>query len=146
MGQYKDEIDVVAHNFNNSTLTFDGEHKAQGCEMFQAERTEDEVTVQETADGMAIFVESPSKTGEFTAQILEASPTTKYLWDLRKNGKAFKVNFADTAATNLDASGKYCRIAKPPAIVRDKEAKTNEWKFVVTYLKMEGDSYRLESV
>jgi hypothetical protein len=144
MTQYKDDIDVVPHNFNNTTLTLGGEHTAEGLEMVQAERTEDEVSLFTVNSGMAIFVENPKKIGEFTVQILEASPTTKWLWDKRRARKAFKIDMADTAAPNLDVSGRFCRIMKPPAIVRDAEAQTVEWKFLVAYLEMEGDSYRLE--
>ena len=145
MGQYKDEIDVVAHNFNNSTLTFDNKHAATGSEMFQAERTNDELSVFEVGDGTAQFVESPSRIGEFTYQTLEAGPTNKYLWALRDERRSFPVSMVDASAPELDSSGKKCRIMKPPAIVRDKEAKTVEWKFLVTYLKMKGDGYRLEA-
>ncbi|MCK5610777.1 hypothetical protein KAR91_53385 [Candidatus Pacearchaeota archaeon] len=145
MTQYQDEVDAVAHNFNNSVLTLGGTHNVQGPEMFSAERVDDEVTWQKVASGMAIAVEDPSKLGLFKLQVLESSPTTKYLWDKRRTRKSFKISMSDASAPALDCSAKFCRIAKPPITVRSGEVQVVEWTFGTGYLEMEGDSYRLES-
>jgi hypothetical protein len=145
MVQYKDDVDIVAHNFNNTTLTFAGEHNAVGLEMVEVDRDEDEVETQSVADGMAISVENPIKTGTFKCQVLEAGPTTDWLWAKRNERKSFKITLTDTASPNLNCVGRKCRIAKPPTIKRGKEADVTEWTFVVPYLDMQGGSYRLEA-
>lgn len=145
MGQYKDKIDTVPHNFNNSVATLDGDHKITGLEMLEVERDEDEVETQSVADGTAIFVENPIRTGTVTFQILESSPTTDYMWALREARAAFKFNFKDSSAPNLNCGGKYLRITKPPVVKRGKEADVVEWVCRATYLDVKGGSYKLET-
>ena len=145
MVQYRDQIDTVAHNFNTSTLTINGEHKAIGLEMIEVERDENEVDTQAVADGTAIFVENPIRTGTFKFQALESGPTTDVMWALREAGDSFKIGFSDTSAPNLNCAAKYCRIEKPPVVKRGKEADVVEWVLRCTYLQTKGGSYRLET-
>ena len=143
MGYYKDEVEVVAHNINNLTVTVDKDTTLTGIESVEIERKEDEVDTLETSDGLSIFVENPSKAGSIKIQMLEASQETGKMWTLRKNNSFFAISCMDAAIENFDCSGKRFRIKKAPIIVRDKEPKMLEWECVTTYLKSEGGTWKL---
>jgi hypothetical protein len=143
MGKYKEAIHTVAHNFKNTTLTINGEHKVDGLDALAVERDEDEVSTMAAADGMASFVETSIQTGTITFSHLEASPTSDYMWDLYETGDTFKAAVVDSAAPTLDCSAAYCRVAKAPVVTRTREGQMVEWVLRTTYLKSRGGSYSL---
>lgn len=145
MAVYRDRVNYVDHDMNNTTLSINGEHVAQGVEMIEVELDEDETTVQKVADGTGIFVTDPSRSGVIRFQILEASATNDIMWDLRAANSSFKVSVLDVAAPNLDCHGNYCRVAKPPVVKRGKEADVVEWVLICVYLDVKGGSYSLQS-
>lgn len=145
MAKYRDRVNYVDHDMNNTTITIDGTHLAEGVEMVEVELDEDETTIQKVADGTGIFVNDPSRSGVIRLSILEASATNDELWAKRAANSSFKVSVLDTAAPNLDCHGNQCRIAKPPVVKRGKEADVVEWVFICVYLDVKGGSYSLQS-
>lgn len=143
MGVYKDSRDYVDHDFNTTTVTVNSEHKVEGLEMLEVEMDEDEVSVQKSGDGLGIFVVDPSTSGTIKLTILEASATNDIMWALHKSGASFPVSVLDTAAPNLNCSGKKMKIVKRPVIKRSKEHDMIEWVCIAVYLKAEGGSYSL---
>lgn len=146
MGQYINQINTVAHTFNNSTLMIGKDHKAQGIDSFEWERDEDEATTQEVADGTTILVLTPSTKGVIKLSVLESSPTTNAIWELYRAKATFPMTFTDTAAPDLKFSAVQCMVQKVPATGREKEAKVVEWLFVAPYISCNGAGYRLEEV
>jgi len=145
MGVYKDRRDYVDHDFNTTTLTIDGEHKAEGLEMIEVEKTEDDTTVKEAADGLGIFVVRPSKSGTIKFQILEASATNDIMWALRSGGSSFSVSVLDVAAPELDCNAAKARISKAPVVKRGIDHDMVEWTLIAVYLDVKGGSYSLAS-
>ena len=145
MAKYRDRVNYVDHDFNNTTLSINGTHIAEGVEMVEVELDEDETTVQKVADGTGIFVNDPSRSGTFKFQILEASATNDIMWALRAANSSFKVSLLDVAAPNLDCHGNQCRIAKPPVVKRGKEADVVEWSLICVYMDVKGGSYSLQA-
>ena len=145
MGSYNEVTNYKPHSFNNTTLLIDKEHKAVGVEMVEVELTEDEVTVQTSADGHAIFVETPGTSGIIRFQCLEASATNEYMWDLLETRATFSISMLDKEAPTLDVSSPKCRIGKRPVIRRLREHDVVEWVCVCTYIKCRGGSYRLDA-
>lgn len=145
MVAYKDQLDTVAHNFANSTLTIDGEFTVDGLEEWAVELDEDEVTTQSVADGTAVFNESPVLTGTITFSSLEAPASTDKLWAKLEAGEPVKVAFVDSACPNLNAGAKRARFMKRPVVRRGKEADVVEWTLVATYIKSKSGSYKVEA-
>lgn len=146
MPTYKDRKNYVPHDFNNTTLTLGGEHKAEGLDAISMEMDEDEVTTQSTGDGMAQFVENPGITGTITVSCAEASATNGWLWDKWKAKGSFSVQMRDTASPQLKAGGDYCRIMKRPILARNKnEMPIVEWSIKTCYMDLEAGAFYLES-
>jgi hypothetical protein len=145
MGYYATRRNYKAHNFNNSTLTINGTHKAEGLDGFEVELDVDEVDVSLVADGTGLFVENPSQAGSFKIKMSEASATNAFLWDLVKSKAHFSLSFLDSAVPDLDCNGQQCRIAKRPKIERGKDPAIVEWTCKAVYLDCIGGSYSLES-
>lgn len=145
MGNYKDRRNYVDHDFNTTVLLINGEDKAEGLEMIEVELDEDETTVQKVADGMAIFVKNPSRSGTIKFQFLEASKTNDVMWALRTGDTSFKLSIQDPSAPNLSCKGAKCRIGKPPIVKRGLEADVVEWTCICAYLDVKGGSYALAS-
>lgn len=145
MAVYRDRVNYVDHDMNNTTLTINGTSVAEGVEMIEVELDEDETTVQKVADGTGIFVTDPSRSGVIRFQILEASATNDTMWALRTANSSFKLSILDTASPNLDCHGNYCRIAKPPVVRRGKEADVVEWVCICVYLDVKGGSYSVQA-
>jgi len=145
MAKYKDRINYVDHDFNNSSLTINGAHVAQGLESIEVELDEDEVDVVKVGDGTGIFVNDPSRSGTIKFQILEASATNDVMWALRTAGTSFPISFLDSSAPNLDCHGNNCRIQKPPVVKRSKEVDIVEWVCKCVYLDVKGGAYSLQS-
>jgi len=143
VAKYKTRRNYVDHDFNSTTLTINGEHKAEGLEMIEVERTEDETVVVESGDGMAMFSNSASRSGTIKFQVLDASATNDVMWDLHKAGTSFKLSVLDVAAPNLDCKGAQCRVQKRPIVKRSKEVDVVEWVCIVAYLDAVGGSYTL---
>lgn len=143
MTVYKDVVNFVPHNLVNSVFTVDGENNLNGIETIEVEFDEDEVTFQAVADGMAIANENPIRKGQLRVSFLEASPSSKVMWDLRESGAFFPVSFSDSASPDLKANGQYCRIMKPPVLKRLNETDITEWVIVTGYLKARGGGYKL---
>ena len=145
MTDYKQRRNYVDHNFNTTTLTINNTHKAEGLESLAVERTEDEVTVQNSSDGMAIFSEVPSLVGTITFSILEASATNDIMWEHDQSKTQIALDVKDTASPNLDCRSAKSRIVKAPTIERGREQSMVEWVCVCTYLDVKGGSYALAS-
>jgi hypothetical protein len=145
MAIYRDRVNYVDHDFNNTTLSIDSDHVAQGLQMIEIELDEDETDIQKVADGTGLFVTNPSRSGTIKFQILEASATNDKMWELRESNSSFPVSLLDTAAPNLNCRGSYCRIGKPPVVKRGKEADVVEWMCKCIYLDVKGGSYSLQS-
>ncbi len=109
------------------------------------ELDEDETTVQKAGDGLAIFVNDPSKTGVIRMQLLEASATNKKLWELREAGNPFSVSILDKNAPDFNCRSAQTMVQKPPVARRSKEHDIVEWVLVSTYLDVKGDGYSLVS-
>jgi hypothetical protein len=145
MAKYKARRNYVDHDFNNTTLTIDGEHKAEGLEMIEFELDEDENTIQKAADGVALINNNPSRSGTIKFQVLESSATTSIMWALRTANRAFKVSMLDTASPELDCKGAFCRIGKPPIVKRGLNGDVVEWLLICPYLDVLGGSYTLQT-
>jgi hypothetical protein len=145
MAEYKSRRNFTPHNFNNTTITIDKTDKAEGVETLEVEPTNDEVTVQDAADGLAIFVENPSRVGEIRLSFLEASATNDKMEELYKSKATFSIDVKDSAVPDLDCRSAQCRISKHPTITRGREATFVEWVCICTYLDIKGGSYALVS-
>lgn len=145
MGNYKDIRNYVDHDFNATVLSINNEHNAEGLEMIEVELDEDENTIQKVADGSAIIVQNPSRSGVIRFQILEASATNDVMWTHRENNTSFSIGILDPNAPNLSCKGAQCRIGKPPVVRRGPEADIVEWTCICAYLNVKGGSYSLVS-
>lgn len=145
MGTYQTRRNYKNHNFNKSTLTLGGEHKAEGMNGFDVDLDEDEVETMSVADGTGMFVENPSLKGTIKIRMLEASTTNAWLWTKRAARTTFSVGFLDEVVPDLECSAQQCRITKPPMFVRGKDPAVVEWILKTVYLDVKGGSYSLES-
>lgn len=145
MGTYQTRRNYKVHNFNNSTLTLGGEHKAEGMDGFDVELDEDEVETMSVADGTGLFVENPSLKGTIKIRLLEASTTNAWLSDKRAERSTFSVGFLDSTVPDLECSAQQCRITKMPMVTRGKDPAVVEWVLKTVYLDVKGGSYSLES-
>jgi hypothetical protein len=145
MTTYKDEVDTVPHDFNNSTLTIDGEFNVDGLEEWSVEMDEDEVTITSASDGTSVFNESPIKTGTITFSALEAPASTDKLWEKLESGDSFKIAFTDSAVPNLKVNAGRSRFVKRPTINRTRESEPVEWTIRCTYLNSKSGSYKVEA-
>ena len=142
---YRDEINVVPHDFTTTVITFDGEHKAQGVDVLEVTKTDDTYSNRGVADGTAIHQKNASRIGQIRIEILEATATSDYLWSAYENDRAVSIAIADSNAPNLKVNNSLCHILKPPMLVRKNETENVEWIFNTNYLNYRGGSYRLES-
>jgi len=145
MGGYKDRQNYVDHDFNNTTLTINGEHNAEGLESLEVTYNEPRSTVSEVADGMAIFNVNNSKTGTIKFSIMESSATCDIMWDLWAARSTFPVAVLDTASPNLSVSAGQCRFGELPPIKRSGEVDVVEFTLNATYMDARGGSYSLVS-
>ncbi len=150
MGGYKDKLNFKPHDLNNLVVSLNDEHKVQGIDSISAEYDDDHFSTQSVADGTAIPVKNPSRTGTITIAILEASPSNKTLWDLYRacvdSDTGFAVSAKDSAAPEFNIKETYCYIQKPPTIGRSNEAAVVEWIIVAAYLDVAGGGYSLQDV
>jgi hypothetical protein len=145
MGEYKDNLDFEPHNFNTTTVTLkaleSGDiHVLQALHTLEVSRKESRWTTQEVNSGVSIDVEKPSTAGSAKWTLLDASPSTDWLFD--HIDERVQVTVADSNAPNLNCSGKG-RLMVPPPIKRADTVDTPEWEVVVKYLKIRGGGYRL---
>ena len=145
MGEYKDRRNYKDHDFNNTVLTIDGTHKAEGIDSITVELDEDEFTTQAVADGMAVFARNPKRTGRFTFTVLEASATNAKMWELWSAGNSFSIGMMDKVIPELDCKAQKAHIMKRVPIQRGLEASMSEWVCVCTYLDCVGGGFTLES-
>lgn len=141
MAYYKTRRNFKPHNLNNTTININKEHKVEGLHSVTITRDEDEVTVVKSNDGLAVFAENPSLSGTIVLEVLEASPTTDYLWARYNSQASFGISVLDAAVPALNGSGAQCRVMKPTEVVRDNEPKMQEWTLICTYLDIAGGSY-----
>jgi hypothetical protein len=145
MVEYRDPVHVVPHDFNNSTITYNGETKIEGVESFEADFDEEETTTQAVSDGMALFVDSPIRTGRITLQILEAHPSNEILWGAWESKEIFTLDHICSSIDKYKVSGKF-KCNKRPVQSRTREATVVEWVFVSPYMESRGGSFKLQSV
>lgn len=148
MGIYKDEINVVAHDFNSTTVTIkngDDIFNVQGIDALSVVVDEDRATVSAVADGMALHNLNPITTGVVTITVLEASPTTDKLWTVKSDDGEIEITVIDSNAPNLAAGGKRFRLMKAPELKRENEGDKVVWTFNAPYVKVKGGSYSLSS-
>ena len=142
---YRDEINVVPHDFTTTTVVLNGEHTVQGLDVLEVSKTDDTYSNKAVADGTAVHQKNNSRIGQIRMEILEASATSDVLWDAYENDTAIQVAIVDSNAPNLKVNNTYCRIQKQPMLVRKGEVENVEWILNANYLNYRGGSYRLES-
>lgn len=146
MARYADRVNFQPHNINNLTILINDEIRITGLERFEAELDQDENSVDTVADGTAILVENPTRTGTIKVTFLEAAAVTDEIFALLESNATFAIGALDEAAPNFDVRGQYCKVQKRPAIVREAMPSKPEWVFVVPYLTIVGGSYALATV
>lgn len=144
MARYKDPINYVAHNFNNTTILIDGEHKALAVHMIECEMAEDENGVYKVDDGTGIFWEETSREGVFKLQIMQASSTNNKLYELFEANNQFQFAVTDANSEEFNCSAQKCKIKKRPVEKRAKEHDVVEWEIISIYMTLKGGGYRLE--
>jgi hypothetical protein len=120
-------------------------HVAQGIESFQVELDEDETETQAAADGMAILIENPIRTGIIQLTVLDSSPTTDIMWDAFESDSGIKISFSDANAPKLAVLGENGRVVKRPIVRREKGVQLVEWNVKFAYIAARGGSYALQA-
>jgi hypothetical protein len=146
MGKYKDAINFVDHDFATTTVLINGETVIQGLHSLEVEYDENETEVFMVDDGTGQFVASQGRSGTIRIGLLEASPSTDEIEDLREAGSQFSISATDANAPKLKVVGQYCKCEKPPVIVRGKTPVVPVWTFKVVYLTGRSGSYKQATV
>ncbi len=145
MADYKDRRNYADGSINNSVIALDGEHVAEGVDMFEVEMDEDSFSINKVADGLGNFQENPSKSGQFRINLHEGSATNTWLWGKWKDKASFSVDHVNEAKPEYYAGAKHVRIMKQPVESQQLEGQVIEWVLVAVYLDYEGGGFKLVS-
>lgn len=143
MGNFKPRLNFKPHNFNDFTVTINGETQIQMLNSFACERNEDEITMAIAADGTGLPQENPNISGTITLEISEASPTNGVLWGLQKEGAYIAISAVDSNDTSFNCAMASGRVKKPPVLNKGLEVNMVEWVFEAVYLDLESGGYAI---
>lgn len=98
----------------------------------EAEKNEDEVSMDVGAQGDVTFVHSADNTGTITVTLKHNSPSNAKLFELRKNKEPFSIRISDrNFEGDVSVGGSQAMIQKAPAFSRGDSIEDTEWSLLV---------------
>lgn len=119
----------------------DGPLVVDGLHTFTGSKTNPKITITEANSGMATPNISHSKTGEFTFEVWESSPSNLVLDQLIKSGSYVSFTCTNPTLPMKNVSSTYAFFEKPGEVKGDKEVGAISYKLIcVNYKASQGSS------
>jgi hypothetical protein len=135
-------IDVLGYDPLKVILTFGGvaiTGYADGA-MIEVEKNEDNAKPYVGTQGDVAFAESADRTGKIKINLMQTSPSVKYLNDCAKkkgDEASLPVSIVDMNTNGTNCSGTKARVIKESKVTYDKEVKEHEFEIYVADLTIE---------